>query len=211
MKKYIGILLLFAIASSLSAQKITFGIKGGYEAALSYNDLLNTNLVTSSTNEVKTGFSSGYQAGIWLRFGGKAVYLQPEAVVNVKNINQTLNVDGFSCRATYKTQTLEIPLLVGYRFLNLGTVSFHINGGPKAIFNAGSSANLDQYAKNVDFNTAAWALDGGLGVDIMSFSLDLRYTQYLTNSSTITLQNNQLVSTKNNKQGIFLSLAWKIL
>jgi len=203
---------MLAFVGILSAQKISVGVKGGYEAALSYNDLINKNLLTTSTDQLKSGFSSGYQAGAWLRLGGKKVYLQPEIALNVKSISQTMNIGNTTMKATYKTQAIEIPLLVGYRFLNLGLLSLHVNAGPKAIINAGSSSNWNQYANVVshDFKTAGWGIDGGFGVDVLMFSLDLRYTQYLTNTSTITLQNNEVVNTNGSKQAIFLSLGWKL-
>jgi hypothetical protein len=213
MKKSILAFILFISAVAMSAQTVGFGLKGGYEAAMGYNDLVHANLVTSSVNQVKSGFASGYQVGGWFQVGGKKIFLQPELLLNVKKTSQTFNLGNTTMTATYKTQAIEIPLLIGYRVLCLGPLVLRANAGPKAVINAGSSSNLKDYTNVImsqDFRTSSWAFEGGLGLDFLSVSLDLRYSQYLNNTSTVTLQNNQTFDLKNNKQSVYLTLGWRL-
>lgn len=213
MKKSILFALLFGMAATMSAQFFAFGLKGGYEAAMNYNILINTNLVASSVNQVKSGFASGYQVGAWMRLGSK-VYLQPEALLNVRNTSQTFNsVGGSTMTATYKKQAIEIPVLIGYKLICFDSFALRVNAGPKAIIDAGSSSNLGQYASVVsqDFKKASWAAEGGIGIDLFSITLDLRYSQNLTNTYSVTFQNNQVVNMKNNKQSIYLTLGLRML
>jgi hypothetical protein len=212
MKKSIFFILLLGITGTMSAQTFAIGLKGGYEAAMSYNDLLNTNLVTSTGDQIKSGFANGYQVGAWMRLGGKRVYLQPEVLLNVKKVSQTFNVGGLTYMATYKTQAIEIPLMVGYKVLCVGPLAVRLNAGPKAIIDAGSSSNLNQYSQvlSQDFKKTTWAAEGGIGVDILSVSLDLRYSQYLSNSYSVTFNNTPVVNMKSNKQSVYLTLGWRL-
>lgn len=208
MRRYFFLLLLLCASTMyMSAQTVALGLRGGYEAAMGYTDLWG-----ESMNQIKSGFASGYQVGAWLRLGGKKIYLQPEVLLNVKKVSQTLDVGSTTLTATYKTQAIEIPLLVGYRFLSVGPLSLRLNAGPKAIINAGSSSSLKDYTNVVsqNFKTASWGLDGGIGIDILRVSLDLRYTQYLTNTSTIVFDNNQSLDMKSNKQSLYLTLGWRL-
>jgi hypothetical protein len=61
-----------------------------------------------------------------------------------------------------------------------------------------------------DFKKATWAAEGGIGVDILSVSLDLRYSQYLSNSYSVTFNNTPVINMKSNKQSIYLTLGWRL-
>jgi len=212
MKKSILSILFLGAGLFLSAQTFNIGLKGGYEAAFSSKNILHTDLLSSSVSQVKSGFSSGYQVGAWMRVGGKKVFFQPEVLLNVKKTSQTFNVGGTTLTGTYKTQAIEVPLLIGYKVLCVGPLGVRLNAGPKAVFDAGSSSTLNQYANVVsqDFKNASWAAEGGVGIDLLSISLDLRYSRYFTNTYGITFNNNQVVNTKGNKQSLYLTLGWRL-
>ncbi|MBP1639674.1 MAG: hypothetical protein H6Q17_1257 [Bacteroidetes bacterium] len=212
MKKSIVCILTLSMGVALSAQTFNVGLKGGYEAAFSSKNILQTDLISSSVSQVKSGFASGYQVGGWMRLGGKKIFFQPELLLNVKKTTQTFNVGGTTQTGTYKTQAIEVPLLIGYRVLSVGPLAVRLNAGPKVVFDAGSSSTLSHYANVVsqDFKDASWAADGGIGVDLMSISLDLRYSQYFTNTYRVTFNNNQVVNTKGNKQSLYLTLGWRL-
>ena len=199
--------MLCGMVGTLPAQTFAFGLKGGYEAAMGYHDLWG-----ESMNQLKSGFANGYQVGAWMRVGGKKVYLQPEVLLNVKKATQTFDIDNTTVSATYKTQAIEIPLLIGYKLIDLGLLAVRVNAGPKAIINAGSSSSFSDYSNVVsqNFKDAAWGLDAGFGVDILKVSLDFRYTQYLSDNSAVEFNNTQGLSMKSNRQSLFITLGWRL-
>jgi opacity protein-like surface antigen len=78
--------------------------------------------------------------------------------------------------------TLEVPLLLGYKLLDLKLINLRAFAGPKLRFNAGSSldyknlsAGITQDQLSKDIKAAQLGLEAGIGVDILMFTLDARY------------------------------------
>lgn len=171
MKALFATILLLALASSMQAQDTTivvnqtlettkekkkaniwFGPKFGMDLShLSYN-----------ANDLQNDLSGNYQFGILCQIG-KKLYFQPEIMYATY---KSASYDTDSTRLNY----LKIPLMLGWRIINLGLFSIHIKGGPQFSFQLAEKDKLIPNSKKL-----SWQL--GAGVDLLGFiTTDLRYT-----------------------------------
>ncbi len=115
-----------------------------------------------NTDDLGSDLSSNYQFGILCQIG-KKLYVQPELMYATYK-SATYETD--SVRLNY----LKIPLMLGWRIINLGLLSIHIKGGPQFSFQLAEKDKLIPNSKKL-----SWQL--GAGVDILGFiTTDLRYT-----------------------------------
>ena len=223
MKKVI-IASVLLLSVTFTYAQVNFGIKASYNSSLSTNNLNSVTSGSYNLNSVNSELSNGFQAGVFARFGFNKLYFQPEFLYNMgkKTDKISFQANSNSNLATtfnknVTVSTLDVPLLLGYKLLDLKLVNLRAFAGPKLRFNAGSSldySNLtaggsvtqDQLVK--DIKAAQLGLEAGVGVDILMFTLDARYNlikdmyQTKLNSSTIdNLKANTFV----------ISLGWKLL
>ncbi|WP_114938532.1 MULTISPECIES: porin family protein [Mucilaginibacter] len=163
MKK--SILLIFSIfLLSIGVSKaqvipsFSFGLKGG----LNYSTFP-SNGVFNNDNK------AGYQAGAWARIGGLGFIFQPELYFADKSV--TVNNGGVSNKQSFKS--FDVPLLIGAKVGALG-LGGRFYGGPVLSFTT-SKDNAFNDATALRYKDANYAIQVGAGVDISSFSVDLRY------------------------------------
>lgn len=197
MKKYL-ILSLLVVSSAMVFGQFTIGPKVGYNASK-----FSTNLDTVSSN-----VKSGFQIGLFVRIG-KKFYVQPELYYttqggvfesNTTNWEQKVNIG-----------SLDLPLLVGFKMLNAKVVNLRILAGPMASFVVSKSVKdaggVLGPIKTADLNSINWAIQAGAGLDVLFFTLDVRYQIGLNNM--IKEINNATINSKNNVWVV--SLGFKIL
>jgi hypothetical protein len=168
MKKLILALCLFVGATQLADAQIHFGIKGG----INYNsdsfkevsdDIINGNA------ESRTG----YHAGIWLRFKLPMVgwYIRPELVYTSLKSEVDLRTSATTSEVVgYDFQKLDIPVLLGKKFLKIAYV--HI--GPSFQYILDGDLNYDAVSNlKADGFTVGMQLGGG--IEIGKFGIDLRW------------------------------------
>ena len=117
---------------------------------------------TTDVNKLTGQLSSNYQAGLMFQFG-ETLYLQPEVYYSSSKFKNSIGQDSIT------VNSIKCPVMLGLKFLDIGLVSLHLNGGPQFRF------QLD----NTDKITGAMKLDWqvGAGVDVLGFiTADLRYT-----------------------------------
>ena len=197
MKKVI-VILLFILPGLFSAEtmfgQFSLGVKVGYNASK-----LSTNV-----DSVKTSFKSGFQFGAFVRIG-KRLYLQPEFYYITQGGVFTNNITKLS--QTVKIGSLDVPVLIGVKLFNSKIFNVRILAGPDASFvvnkplgDGGLNAPSADKLKTVN-----WGLQAGAGVDVLMFTLDIRYQVGLSNmfikESNFTSKNNLWV----------ISLGWKII
>jgi hypothetical protein len=156
-------LFSIGIASAQVIPNFAFGIKGG----LNYSTFP-SNGVFNNDNK------AGYLAGAWARFGGLGLIFQPELYVTSKNIDIKDNGDGVN---KAKFTSVDLPLLVGGKVGALGLAG-RFYGGPVLSFAINKDQSLSgatSQATRLNYKDANYALQVGAGVDISSFSVDLRY------------------------------------
>ena len=219
MKKVI-ISAVFLLSVTASFAQFNFGIKAGYTSSLGVNNLGSVTSGAYNLNSVNSDLSNGFQAGVFARFGFKKLYFQPEFLYDMGKKNYTMTIqdaqsNNIQFNKRVNISTLEVPLLLGYKLLDLKLVNLRTFAGPKLRFNAGSSLDYnnlssggsvtqDQLIK--DIKAAQLGLEAGVGIDFLMFTLDARYNvikdMYQTKLSSVTIDNLQANT-------FVISLGWK--
>lgn len=201
MKKLIFVLSLSVLAMMADAQVPGFSIgpKIGY----------NSNALSLDKEDITAGLKSEFQFGAFVRLG-KKVYLQPEANYQVKGgILNSVSVS--TNEQKIKLKTISVPVLLGFRIVNAGPFNLRLMAGPTMSFvidkNISISGIPDAFPikSKDDIKNSIWSLQAGGGIDLFSFTLDVRYEIGLDNM----YQGSEDFSLKNN---IFnVSLGFKLL
>jgi hypothetical protein len=189
MKKVVFTLMLLTIVMLSFGQSFDFGIKGGFNSTkiTSISDLQDYTI-----DDFTSDLSSGYDLGAFARIGGKRIYLQPELLYSLKNgVTQIqLSPDEGGNPVTVDQEinlkAIQIPLLVGIKLINLKLASIRAFTGPAmSIVLDGSQSNIGNAViegfqpDQLENNIWDWQLGGG--VDIGSFTFDVRYAWGITN------------------------------
>lgn len=156
-------LFSIGIASAQIIPSVEFGLKGG----LNYSTFP-SNGVFNNDNK------AGYLAGAWARFGGLGFNFQPELYLTSKNI--TVSAEGEPVNKA-KFTSVDVPLLVGGKVGALGLAG-RFYGGPVLSFAVNKDQSTSEAvgdATGLKYKDANFGLQVGAGVDISSFSVDLRY------------------------------------
>ncbi len=89
-----------------------------------------------------------------------------------------------------KVTSLDVPLILGLKLLNLGVANIRVLGGPVASFVLNHSSDFrwnQESVQPVDFSESleatTWGVQFGAGVDILMLSLDARYEMGLEEMS----------------------------
>lgn len=180
MKKFSLVVVLLVATITLQAQFLSVGAKAGY------NVTIGNNTTFSDIYDVKGNLGNGFNLGLYARIG-KRWYVQPELVYSYSYQTETLSVAGYDITSydkINKTSTFDVPVLLGYSLLNLGTVKLNLMIGPKFSFNTGSSTTVKVTSGDLTITsgiddavskTTRVGLDCGIGLDIFRCSLDVRY------------------------------------
>jgi len=168
MKKILLTASLLACVIITFGQTLDFGVKAGF----------NTSKFDGSANSISTGFKSrtGSNFGLFARVGGSKLYLQPELLYSTKNSSFDSYVSpGVTTTNTVKIQSIQIPVLLGYKLLDLKLASIRAFTGPSGSFvTSGSITSIGAQIKD-NLNSMNWAWQLGAGVDVLKFTLDIRY------------------------------------
>lgn len=172
MKKIILLFALLFFSAGVTFGQFNFGLKVGYNASKLHTGL----------DSIKSSFNSGFHFGAFFRLGiGKKVYIQPEAYYTMQggifqnNVSNT--VKNWQQKVT--VGTLDIPLLVGFKIINLKVVNWRIMAGPMASILINSKIKDENTfigpIKNSDINKLNWYVQVGTGFDVLFLTLDVRY------------------------------------
>jgi len=220
MKKVI-IAAAFLLCVSFANAQINFGIKAGYNSSLGANDLGSITNGSYNLNSVKSEYKNGFQAGAFLRLGFNKVYFQPELLyaMGKKSYNMSVNNTDNSVSGTFnknvKVSTVDVPLLLGFKVLDLKLANIRVFAGPKLRFNAGSTLDYSNITGGgfsttdlqQDIKAAQLGMEAGFGVDVLMLSLDFRYQvindMYQTKLKDLTID-------KIPANTFVISLGWKI-
>ncbi len=223
MRKIILIAVMAIISVSASAE-LDFGIKASYISSIGFSNL--EDVKGYSWNQAKSEFSNGFNAGLFARIGlGEgSFYIQPEVLYNLEKKEFSLMkelTDGteFGINKVVSARTIDIPLLVGLKLLDLKVVNFRLLAGPKFRFNAGSKFDFDaadgyqDEVKDVveNFRSATVGLDAGVEVEVLNkVSLGVRYNLIKEMSKGTDWENNNTSDYNDPLNGFIVSLGLKI-
>ncbi|MVN22860.1 porin family protein [Mucilaginibacter arboris] len=176
MKKYFFTVLVAALSFSAKAQ-FSLGVKGG----------VNFSHLSVNNGQINASELPGYQIGLWTRIG-KGFYVQPEVYLGSSgsNFNFQYNHSNQTVTESGKVRftTLNVPLLLGQSF-GLSKLNFRLMAGPMYSYVLNNDQNLSQNIKNAyqdfgNYRNSTLGYQAGAGIDILNFSVDLRYEGGLT-------------------------------
>jgi hypothetical protein len=216
MKKVV--LLFVALATSgIMYGQIHFGPQIGYSASnLSLN-----------TSEITNNLKNNFMFGAFVRLG-KKLYFQPEvnwmtqgSVFKYPSVSLD-GVDLSPVEQNINLKTIQIPLNVGYRIIDLKLANIRIHGGisanivtDKTINNKDDDNSIGQDLidpiTEEDINDLAWQYQFGVGVDVLMFAIDVKYYGGINNLVNGDIQYNQETQSISSKSNLFMvTLGWKI-
>lgn len=201
MKKVV-LSIALVLATSFVMAQLSFGPKIGYTASK----------LSTESEDVKEDFKNTLHFGAFVRMGTKT-YLQPELLFMTKGAKLGYSLtDGV--KQDVKLNTIDIPVLLGFKLIDLKLANIRAMGGPVASFVVDKSITTtggiaDELPDEDSFKDSSWGLQAGVGVDVLSFSLDVRYgfglTDIYEDESTINFNTDDI------KSNTFLvTLGWKI-
>lgn len=198
MKRAILISMMLFLAATTFGQ-FTLGPKVG----------LTMSKLSTNFEDVKEEAKAGFQFGAFARFG-KKLYVQPEVMFATKG--GTIKSEGTDIKTDIKLNTLQVPVIVGFHLLNLKVVNVRVHGGPAVSFVMKEEIDINQVIedpiKEDNIKNTIWNFQLGAGVDVLMFTLDVRYEWGLNNIFD-PQDGGQSYDMKNNLWNI--SLGWKIL
>ena len=198
------LLLVMLMAVSFAFGQISLGPKVGY----------NTSKLTTDVSEINSDLKNSFNFGIFLRLG-KKIYVQPE--VNWLTRGGVFKTPTSSSLSPIEQEvdlkTIEIPALLGWRIINLGVGNVRIFAGPSASIVTDKEVSTKDESgfinpiQDSDVEDLIWGFNLGAGVDVLMFTLDVRYQMGI----------NEVIQKVegfdfNSKNNVFaVSLGWKII
>ncbi len=174
-------LALIGFSTFSFAQQLKLGVKAG----------MNFSELKSNDKWFNSESKAGYLAGIWGRVGTNKYYIQPEAYFTSKTASIHPNLNDAATdiiKGDVKFTNIDIPILLSRNF-SLGLANAKIQAGPLFSF---VLSEKNPYAESVNqaykealtnYKKQFSSLVFGTGVDVLSFSVDLRYELGLGNIS----------------------------
>jgi hypothetical protein len=190
MKKIAVVFITLFIASlNINAQlPVNLGFKIGINSSKMPTEYDNI-------NDIKDQAKTGILAGAFARLNLPIFYVQPEIYYTKKGGNfQSSSVPAYTNQLyTQQTvfNTIDIPLLLGVKLINLNVVNIRLMAGPVLSFiiskNISSQLNGVDLGSNSSFNPhykdKIWAIQAGAGIDVWKFTVDFRFEWGLNNIS----------------------------
>jgi hypothetical protein len=185
------IILLFTFSSlwSLADGPVNIGIKYGTNSSVmmtNFDMVLNQNLQSDQINN--------HFAGAFLRLNAGPVYAQPEVYFNTKGgIIKPVNATEaqIPSATTFNYQSIDLPILLGYKIINRDLIKFRFCVGPVFTFVTANSFYTEISNLNVnDLSRRYMGWQIGAGLDIWFITLDAR----IENSSNILAPENQFIA-----------------
>lgn len=219
MKKIFFLAALLLTVSYASAQ-LNFGLKAGYNSSLSLSNLSSIESGDYNLTDVKSELSNGFHAGVFARIG-KKLYFEPELLYAMGKKEYTITLqDAMNNDVTYdkfvNISTVDIPLLIGYKIVDLKMLNLRAFAGPKLRLDAGSKLSFDNLVTDGEVTiddlkgevkSSQIGLEAGVGVDILMFTLDARFNvigdMYQTKINSVNVD--RIPNTN-----FVISLGWKL-
>ncbi len=175
-KLNISLLLLLFISIVQGQSLLKIGLRGAYT----------TSTIETNIPAIFSRTMNGHQIGAFIRLG-KKWHIQPEIIYSAKggklDIETTIDEKNIYLTQTIHLETVDIPVLLGYNFINTNLFNLRVQAGPS--FNTVIDKNV--YLSNNAHNTVTEEelinqinndyinLLIGVGIDVSFLTLDVRY------------------------------------
>lgn len=175
MKKLLIVLVVYLFANQVAeAQLFQYGLKGGIGFSnLKFSDVSGIEDGDDVYSLVTGDAVAGYHIGLQTRIKIAMIFIQPELYFNAGGgaVEQVYE-NGATEILNIKFNSIDLPVLVGAKLgpirLMLGPTGSYVISGKNEL------TSLDpDYA--LLSSSMTWGWQGGIGVDISKFTLDLRY------------------------------------
>jgi len=201
MKKTLLFISAILLGATMQAQ-LHFGPQIGYTASK----------LTTNSSDITSSVKNNFLFGAFVRLG-KKIYIQPE--INWLTQGGIWEADGVDMEnhkleMTYKT--IQIPVNVGWRVIDLKLANIRVFGGVSANIATNKEMEIDGIDEpivNADWNDLVWQFQAGVGVDVLMFALDMKYVAGINdwNKTAIEFDGKTLSTTSNM---FMVTLGWKI-
>ena len=180
-KTILTITLMTLVLSTFAIGPFTLGIKGSINSSKITTDNYSGQGVTY--NDFKSDAKAGYNLGVFARLGTK-IYLQPELLYCVRKGESSSG----ATKQKLDLKTIQVPVLLGFKLIDLKLASIRAFTGPAMSFPMKSSKvtydgvsgpiyDTENYKNNI------WDWQLGAGADVGPITFDVRYEWGLTNTS----------------------------
>jgi hypothetical protein len=191
---------LLLIAALFMMGSAAFAI-GGIDLAIGPKVGFQTAHLSYQKADIKAGFQNHLTFGLFGRVELGMLYVQPEVMyfktqnifsLDMANTSHTW-IPEETVTFTLNEANIQVPVLVGIKFLDLGVATLRAQVGPTANFTlasttlfdktfkltndeTGEEVTLDENKEVFDTKTIAWGMQAGLGADILGkITLDINY------------------------------------
>jgi len=203
--KKISLLLVAFLISGVMYGQFHIGPQIGYTASkLSYKG-----------TDITNGLKNNMLIGVFMRIG-KKVYIQPE-------VNYMIQGSVFKFPSLSNTEqdvnlkSIQVPLSLGWQFINLKVIKLRIFGGATANFIVNktiitTNGTAKDYLVPDNFNNIQWQYQAGIGIDVLMFALDVKYYGGINNLINGNVKYNDATHSITGASNVFeVTLGWKIL
>lgn len=217
---FFSTLLLFFVA--FASAQFNFGIKAGYNSSLTLSNLGSVTDGGYNLQNVKGEMWDNFQAGVFARIFINKFYIQPELLYSVqkKEYNMTdvvINGNSTNVDSYMSISNVEVPILLGFKVLDMKVFNLRVFAGPNFILNAGSKleyknlTNTEVSSSGLleDFKKAQVDLEIGAGIDVLMFALDAKLNLVQDVAGKIKSRND-IATIQPPTSAFVISLAWKI-
>lgn len=176
MKKY-TFLMLILFSGMIAHAQLEPGFTIGPKVGATFSKF------SSDQAQMNEELKSSFHFGAFARFG-ESLYFQPE--LNI--MSRSGKFQEADQKGNIKVTSLDVPLLLGVRVLNMEVLNARVMAGPVASLAVNKKVTMDDLDlgfKKDDLKSVYWGLQFGAGVDLLIFTLDLRYELGLNNLSKL--------------------------
>lgn len=205
MKKSILIFSFILIVSSVFSQ-FSFGPKIGYNSAK----------LSLDRSDINSELKNNFQFGVFVRIGTK-IYLQTEVNwVSQGSIFKTPEASIFDAfEQEVKLSTIQVPLMLGAKVIDLKLFNLRVFGGPTASFI--SKVKIDnklatgiEPISEADIEDIIWSFQVGAGFDVVKLTLDIRYNFGINNVMKTVQIDGGPVEFSSKTNGFNVTVGWKM-
>lgn len=183
---YLFMGFIFLLINYINGQTpISAGIKIGFNSSKMITEIANV-------NEIEDASKNGLLAGVFVRINLSKFYLQPEAYFAKKGGDfQYTNSSNAIFTQQNDFNTIDIPVLIGLKLIDLKVVNLRIMAGPMASLIIGKDIKYQlngietsfSGSPTENFKNTIWGIQAGMGIDVLNFTLDVKYEWGINNIS----------------------------
>lgn len=208
MKKIFLIVLTLGMFSTMNAQFLNFGIKGG----LNYNQNGDLQGLSNAIDDIKIGpdQETGYHFGIFSEIKIPIFYIRPELVYT--HTESGYYQDEFGSKLSM--DKIDVPVLLGIRFLKIASIF----AGPSFQYILSTdfeNSSIYDNVKDVSYDDFSMGMQVGVGLELGKFGADVRYEAGLTDTQAefvgdvLDEDNQQSITIDTRPQQIIFSVYYK--